>query len=101
MIAEVVINRTARRLNRTFDYKIPKDLEELIVIGSTVLVPFGKASHLVDGYVIGIKENTTYEVKEIAKIEHKQCIRCFCCQELCPSGAVSVHRTAIARFLTK
>ena len=70
MIAEVVINRTARRLNRTFDYKIPKDLEELIVIGSTVLVPFGKASHLIDGYVIGIKENTTYEVKEIAKIEH-------------------------------
>ena len=70
MIAEVVINRTARRLNQTFDYKIPKDLEELIVIGSTVLVPFGKASHLVDGYVVGLKENTTYEVKEIAKLEH-------------------------------
>ena len=70
MIAEVVINRTARRLNRTFDYKIPKDLEELIVIGSTVLVPFGKSSNLVDGYVTNIKENSTYEVKEIAKIEH-------------------------------
>ena len=33
MIAEVVINRSAKKLNRTFDYKIPNDLEELVIIG--------------------------------------------------------------------
>ena len=70
MIAEIVINRSAKRLNRTFDYGIPKELEELIMIGSTVLVPFGKSSTLEEGYVVGIKENTTYEVKEIVKIKH-------------------------------
>ncbi len=70
MIAEIIINRTAKRLNRTFDYKVPIELEELIMIGSTVLVPFGKSSTLEEGYVIGIKENTTYEVKEIVKIKH-------------------------------
>ena len=70
MIAEIVINRSAKRLNRTFDYNIPKDLEELIMIGSTVLVPFGKSSSLEEGYVINIKEKTTYEVKDIAKIKH-------------------------------
>ena len=70
MIAEVVINRSAKRLNRTFDYNIPKGLEELVMIGSTVLVPFGKTSNLEEGYVIGIKENTTYEVKNIVKIKH-------------------------------
>ena len=70
MIAEIVINRSAKRLNRTFDYGIPKELEELIMIGSTVLVPFGKSSSLEEGYVVGIKENTTYEVKEIVKIKH-------------------------------
>lgn len=70
MIAEIVINRSAKRLNRTFDYGIPKELEELIMIGSTVLVPFGKSSNLEEGYVVGIKENTTYEVKEIVKIKH-------------------------------
>ena len=63
MIAEIVINRTAKRLNRTFDYKIPKELEELTMIGSTVVVPFGKGSSLVEGYVVGIKENTDYDVK--------------------------------------
>ncbi len=70
MIAEIVINRSAKRLNRTFDYGIPKELEELVMIGSTVLVPFGKSSTLEEGYVVGIKENTTYEVKEIVKIKH-------------------------------
>lgn len=70
MIAEIVINRSAKKLNRTFDYGIPKELEELIMIGSTVLVPFGKSSSLEEGYVVGIKENTTYEVKDIVKIKH-------------------------------
>ena len=70
MIAEIIINRTAKRLNRTFDYKVPIELEELIMIGSTVLVPFGKSSTLEEGYVVGIKESTTYEVKEIVKIKH-------------------------------
>ena len=75
MIAEIIINRSAKRLNRTFDYNIPKDLEELIMIGSTVIVPFGKSAegkemNLAEGYVVGIKENTTYEVKDIVKIKH-------------------------------
>ena len=75
MIAEIIINRSAKRLNRTFDYNIPKELEELIMIGSTVIVPFGKSAegkgtNLAEGYVVGIKENTTYEVKDIVKIKH-------------------------------
>ena len=70
MIAEIVINRSAKRLNRTFDYGIPKELEELIMIGSTVLVPFGKSSSLEEGYVVGIKENSGFEVKDIVKIKH-------------------------------
>ena len=70
MIAEIVINRSAKRLNRTFDYGIPKELEELIMIGSTVIVPFGKSSSLEEGYVIGIKENTSYEIKDIVKVKH-------------------------------
>ena len=67
MIAEVIINRTAKKLNQTFDYKIPKELEDIIVIGSKVLVPFGKGGKLEEAFVIGIKENSQYEDKEIAK----------------------------------
>ena len=69
MIAEVIINRGAKKLNRTFDYNIPKELEELILVGSKVLVPFGKGKKLAEAFVVGIKEKSTYELKDIAKLE--------------------------------
>ena len=69
MIAEVIINRTAKKLNRTFDYRVPKELEDLIVVGSKVLVPFGKGEKLEEGFVVKVKEKTEYEVKEIKKLE--------------------------------
>ncbi len=33
-----------------------------------------------------------------AVIDRKGCIRCFCCQEFCPKGAMRVHRTVLARL---
>ena len=69
MVAEVIINRTAKKLNRTFDYKIPKNLEDIIIVGSKVLVPFGKGGKLEEGFVVGIKEKSEYEIKEISKLE--------------------------------
>ena len=69
MVAEVVINRTAKKLNKTFDYNIPKDIEDFVVIGSKVLVPFGNSKTLEEAFVVGIKEKSSYEVKDIAKLE--------------------------------
>lgn len=69
MIAEVIINRGAKKLNRTFDYNIPKELEELILVGSKVLVPFGNGGKLAEAFVVGIKEKSTFELKNIAKLE--------------------------------
>ena len=69
MIAEIIINRTAKKLNRTFDYHIPKNMEDIIIIGSKVLVPFGKGEKLEEGFVVGIKKDSEFEVKDIAKLE--------------------------------
>ena len=71
MVAEVIINRTAKKLNRVFDYNIPENMEGFIVIGSKVLVPFGKNGKLEEAFVTGIKDRTNYEyeIKDIAKIE--------------------------------
>ena len=46
MVAEVIINSTAKKLNRTFDYNIPENLEDLVLVGSKVLVPFGRLKNL-------------------------------------------------------
>ena len=69
MIAEVIVNSTAKKLNRTFDYNIPKHLEDFIVIGSKVLVPFANFKIPEEAYVVGIKEKSEYKVKDILKIE--------------------------------
>ena len=71
MVAEVIINRTAKRLNKTFDYNIPTNLEEFILVGSKVLVPFGKGKEPVEAFVVKLKEHTSYkyEIKDILKIE--------------------------------
>ena len=69
MVAEVIINRGAKKLNRTFDYNIPNELEDLILVGSKVLVPFGRSKELEEAFVVGIKEKSNYEVKNIAKLE--------------------------------
>ena len=69
MVAEVIINRSAKKLNRTFDYNIPSKMQDFVIIGSKVLVPFGNSKKLEEAYVIGIKEKSQYEVKDIAKLE--------------------------------
>ena len=70
MVAEVIINSKAKQLNRTFDYNIPKELENLILIGSKVLVPFGRFKTLEEAHVVKIKEKSEYEIKDIAKVEN-------------------------------
>lgn len=73
MIAEVIIQSNVKNLNRVFDYKIPEEYEQTAIelIGARVLVPFGRLKKLEEGFVVNIKNETEFEVKEIAKIEEK------------------------------
>ena len=58
MVAEVIINSTAKKLNRTFDYNIPKELEKLVFVGTKVLVPFGRFKNLEEAHIVKIKEDS-------------------------------------------
>ncbi len=69
MIAEVIIQSNVKNLNRIFDYQIPNDLENQVKVGSRVFVPFGRMKTLENGFVIGIKETSEYETKEIASVQ--------------------------------
>lgn len=69
MVAEVIINSTAKQLNRVFDYNIPKELEDRVFVGSKVLVSFGNMKTLEEAYVVKIKESSSYKIKDIAKVE--------------------------------
>lgn len=69
MIAEVILNSTAKNLNKTFDYIVPTLLENKIEVGVRVFVPFGKLKKLEQGFVVSLKEDSKFANKEIASIE--------------------------------
>lgn len=71
MIAEVIINSNVKNLNRIFDYNVPEEYKEKIFIGSRVLVQFGNKKELEEGFVVGLKEESEYKVKDIKKVEDK------------------------------
>jgi len=71
MVAEVIIISQAKDLNRVFDYQIPAEFVGIIRVGSKVLVPFGSYKTLSDAFVINIKEDSKYKLKEIVKVEEK------------------------------
>ncbi|MBQ8747319.1 MAG: DUF362 domain-containing protein [Clostridia bacterium] len=46
--------------------------------------------------VIGMIEKSG---KKRASIRHSDCIRCFCCQELCPFHAIDIKQNPLVKFL--
>ena len=70
MIVEVILSSNAKDLNRVFDYNVPDKFVKAIKIGSKVLIPFGTMRRSQEGFVIGIKENSDYKVKDILNVEN-------------------------------
>ena len=66
MVISVLVEILFNNKEKTFDYLVSKDLEDKIEIGKRVLVPFGKQS--LEGFIIDIKKNSEYDLKEITSI---------------------------------
>ncbi len=68
MIAEVVINSSARQIDRQFDYNVPARLINQIEIGQRVFVPFGNQKII--GYVTKLKDTSSFgsKLKDIIEI---------------------------------
>lgn len=71
MFADVLIEYSAKSIDKTFTYKIPEHLTSVIKVGMKVLVPFG--SKTINGFIINIvnEYNDNYEIKEIEDIVDK------------------------------
>lgn len=74
MIAQVILNSNAKQLNRVFDYLIPENMASNVKIGSRILVPFGNRKQVEEGIVVDIKEKSSYQLKEISKVEDSQAV---------------------------
>lgn len=72
--ADIIVDISQEKLDRTFQYEIPQNLLGIIKIGTKVEVPFGKGSRTISGYVIGISDKPKIEeskIKPVSKIWEK------------------------------
>lgn len=121
MLASVIIEYSAKTLNKVFDYIIPNELINDLKVGHKVIVPFG--SSLVEGFVLNIHNNkdNKYEYKSIVKIqesdfylnnellslgkymsEHLLCNLISCYQIMLPKALKASLKTNISRkYITK
>ena len=95
MYAEVLIEYSAKSIDKTFTYLIPPNLQGIIQVGMKVLVPFGP--NTINGFITKINDTIeeTYEIKEIIDIVDKY----FCLNdELMQLGAYLQSKTLCTKI---
>ena len=72
--ADIIIDISHEGVDKTFEYKIPDELSDIVQTGSVVNVPFGRWNKVQKGYVIGVKDSAEFDpekLKEIIGIDEK------------------------------
>lgn len=70
--ADVIVDITLTKLDRTFQYLVPEHLSGKVAVGSRVTVPFGKGGRTLSGFVLGlsgIPKVETDRIREILSVE--------------------------------
>ena len=61
MVVGVLVELSAKAVDKVFDYNVPEELEDSIKVGIRVLVPFGRMT--LEGFVLEIKDSNTTSMK--------------------------------------
>jgi len=62
--AEIIVDVSTKKLDRTFHYRVPEQMADRLVEGMRVIVPFGRRT--VEGYVLGFSEKPAVsDIKDI------------------------------------
>ena len=74
MVVGVLVELSAKAVDKVFDYNVPCELEKDIKVGIRVLVPFGRMT--LEGFVLEIKNSTSTdrELKEIIDVVDKDIV---------------------------
>lgn len=68
LYANVIIDISHEKLDKTFQYKIPKALQEGLSVGMQVEVPFGSGERKSTGYVVELTDTPEYQVSKLKEI---------------------------------
>ena len=68
LYADIIIDISLEKLDRTFQYLVPEELEQDIGIGMPIEVPFGKGSRRITGYVVNLTTEPSFDPAKIKPI---------------------------------
>ncbi len=69
--ADVIIEISHEKLDRTFQYRIPQELKDKVKLGSLISAPFGRGDRQISGYVVNITDECAIaedRIKDISKV---------------------------------
>ena len=68
MYIDVLVELKAKKLDKTFTYHVPSNLEASINVGKRVLVPFGRQK--LEGFIISLNNSLSfdYDIKDIIEV---------------------------------
>ena len=72
-IAKIIVDVPLMQTDQPYSYKVPEEFVDMLEVGMRVHVPFGKANRLIQGIVLGMKQESNVDVadedlKEIAEV---------------------------------
>lgn len=67
--ADIIVDISHEKVDRTFQYKIPEALRGKIEVGMAVMIPFGRGDKLIRGYVMEVTDEAGYDLDRLKTIE--------------------------------
>ena len=66
--ADIIIDISHERLDKTFEYIVPDELENQVAEGVQVVIPFGQGNRAITGYVVGLHDKPEFDVTKLKPI---------------------------------
>ncbi len=67
--ANIIVDISHEKLDRTFQYKVPEQLKSVLEIGMRVEIPFGKGSRKTTGYIVELTDTAEYDIEKLKEVE--------------------------------
>ena len=66
--ANIIVDISLEKLDRTFQYRIPEELQDILKEGMQVRVPFGNGGRILTGYVLELTDNCEWNEEKLKPI---------------------------------
>ncbi len=65
MYAQVILTKHAKAIDMAFTYKVPEQLQDKVIMGQKVIVPFGRGSNLTEAFILSFSDETDLKKTKI------------------------------------